>query len=90
LSNGSVDEADWGKVIATYVHPIKVAILEAMSWIGEPLSSTECSRMFPPRRHGLGVVSYHMADLLKAGLVEDTNERAARGARETYYYLVQQ
>lgn len=75
---------DWLALLGAYVHPVKVAILEAMSWIDEPLSAAELTRILAGQ--SLGVVSYHLTSLAERGVIEPVSERQARGARETYYF----
>lgn len=78
---------DWESLVPLFVHPAKVAIIEALHWIEQPLSSTELVTLFEHGKYNLGVVSYHVSSLAKAGVIEVTDERQARGARETYYYF---
>lgn len=78
---------DWESLIPLFVHPVKVAVIEALSWIGRPLSTAELSTMLAGRGHSLGVVAYHVGRLAKLGVIEVTHERQARGARETFYFF---
>jgi hypothetical protein len=87
-SNGHREFA-WEALVATVLHPVKVATIEALLWIEQPLSSTELVNLFDHRGWPLGVVSYHVSALAKLGVIEATDERQVRGARETYHYLAQ-
>jgi hypothetical protein len=78
---------DWESLIPLFVHPVKVAVIEALAWIGQPLSSAELSTILAGRAHSLGVVAYHVSRLAKLGVIEVTHERQTRGARETYYFF---
>lgn len=78
---------DWESLVPLFIHPVKVAILEALDWIEQPLSSTELATLFDERKSSLGVVAYHVSILAKVGVIEATDERQARGARETYYFF---
>lgn len=49
------------------VHPTKVAIIEAMRWIDQPLSPSDLAQAFDGAV-SLPVVSYHLASLARAGL----------------------
>jgi hypothetical protein len=37
---------DWGAFVASIVNPIKVAIVEALQYLEQPLSPTELTRLF--------------------------------------------
>ncbi|HET8956076.1 MAG TPA: hypothetical protein VFN18_10500 [Solirubrobacterales bacterium] len=68
------------------VHPIKVAILEAMVWLARPVSPVELHKMFE-YPDDLSTLSYHVARLLEMGAIEKISDRPVRGARETFYFL---
>lgn len=86
--SGEGPGVDWSALVPHTVHPVQVAIIEAMEWVGEPLSATTLKTMFAdPRDHYLAIVSYHMGKLADWGVVEKTGHRAVRGARETFYFL---
>jgi hypothetical protein len=77
---------DWESLVPLFVHPAKVAVIEALAWIGQPLSPTELVAIVGGR-YKLGSLSYHVAYLAKLGVLAVTHERQVRGARETYYYF---
>jgi hypothetical protein len=80
---------DWAALVPLTVHPVKVSIIEAMEWIGEPVSATELTDVFEePEGHYLSLVSYHMGSLVDLGAIEKIRHRPVRGARETFYFLV--
>ena len=78
---------DWESLVPLFIHPVKIEVIEAMHWIGQPLSATELSSILAPRKYKLGVVAYHVTTLAKMGVIEVTHERQVRGARETYYFF---
>jgi hypothetical protein len=78
---------DWESLVPVFIHPLKVAVVEALDWIEQPLSPNELALMFDAREWGLGIVAYHVSTLAKAGVIEVVGERQARGARESYYYF---
>lgn len=87
--NGDGPALDWAALVPLTVHPVKVSIIEAIEWIGEPVSATELTDMFEePEGHYLSLVSYHMGSLVNLGAVEKIRHRPVRGARETFYFLV--
>lgn len=88
VDKGEGDEGcDWESLVSLFIHPAKVAVIEALHWIEQPLSSTEMVNLFEDRKYNLGVVSYHVSSLAKAGVIRAIGARQARGAQETYYYF---
>lgn len=92
--NGKVTRAgdehfDWNLLVPLVVHPLKVAIVEALHWIGEAVSPTDLSRMFgeDTEDHYLSLVAYHASKLEEIGAVEVVRTRPARGALEKFYGL---
>ncbi|HWO84691.1 MAG TPA: helix-turn-helix domain-containing protein, partial [Solirubrobacterales bacterium] len=55
---------DWEALVALLVHPVKVAIIEAMDWIGEPLSATDLDRLLTGQV-GVSLISYHLRKLVE-------------------------
>lgn len=53
---------DWGGLVPLVVHPVKVAIIEAMQWIDEPLSAMDVHRMHD-HSPGTSAVAYHLKSL---------------------------
>lgn len=88
-TNGDGGAFDWESLVPLFIHPLKVAVVEALDWIEQPLSPTELALMFDEKGWTLGIVAYHVNTLLKAGVIEVIGERQARGARESYYYFPQ-
>src|SRR4029077_11552009 len=80
------EKFDWDALILLSVHPMKVAIIEAMQWIEVPLSPKELDRLFD-EEFGVSLVSYHMRTLADAGVVERVRQAAVRGAVQTFYTL---
>jgi hypothetical protein len=87
-ASGDGPALDWTALVSLAVHPVKVAIVEAMEWLQEPVSASELTDMFEdPDGHYLSIVSYHMGRLVEMGALEKTGHRPVRGARETFYFL---
>jgi hypothetical protein len=78
---------DWNALVDAYIHPAKVAILEALAWVEHPLSPAEMSRQFGFPPFNLGVLAYHVRTLVDRGIVEPVYSRGVRGSRETYYFF---
>ncbi len=77
---------DWAGLVPHFVHPIKVEIIEAMIWIGQPLSASELAQVFFSE-YDLSRVSYHLSKLAKAGVFEQVGQRQVRGAMQRFYYF---
>jgi hypothetical protein len=69
-----------------FVHPIKVAIVEALIWVDEPLSASLIERLMDDGTT-LPLISYHMRTLAGVGIVVNVKEEPVRGAVQTYYRL---
>lgn len=79
---------DWGDLALRLAHPVQVAILEAMLWMGQPLAASELFDLFgEPDEYNLSRVSYHVVRLATIGALEKTSSRQVRGAVKTYYFL---
>lgn len=77
---------DWSAVIAIYVHPMRVAIIETLSRVGEPLSTTDLRKIFGGKILGV-TISRHIAALAKVGVLEEVRQRHVRGATEKFYFF---
>jgi hypothetical protein len=77
---------NWAVLVPHIVHPVKVAIIEAMEWIEVPLSPKELDRIFG-EEFGVSLVSYHMRTLADLGVVERVRQQSVRGALQSFYAL---
>lgn len=82
---------NWPALVPRLVHPTKVAILEAMLWIGRPLSATELNEI-ACRDTALESFSYHLKRLVEVGALEVVDKLKARRSRsakkETFFFFV--
>ena len=78
----------WDAFVPHIVHPLQVSIVEAMQWIGEPLSASDLTKVIDDEKTGLSHVSYHVVKLAKTGLVEVVRTRPVRGSLEKFYFFV--
>jgi hypothetical protein len=74
----------WPALFDESIHELKIAIAEALDWIGEPLSATELWIIFD-LKHTYHNVAYHARSLEETGLTVEVWQRGARGATEIYY-----
>jgi hypothetical protein len=77
---------DWAGLVPAVVHPLKVAIIEALAWIGEPLSPSELKEVFE-RQFSISLIAYHVNKLADTGAIRAVKTRQVRGARQTFYFF---
>jgi hypothetical protein len=77
---------NWDILVPYLIHPVKVAIIEAMEWIEVPVSPRELDRVFD-EQFGLSLVAYHMRTLAEVGVVEKVRQEPVRGAVQKFYSL---
>jgi hypothetical protein len=76
----------WEALVPHLIHPTKVHVLEALLWIGQPLSAADLEKVFERKpRHGL--ISYHIKCLADPGILKCVRTRKVRGATERFYRL---
>jgi hypothetical protein len=86
--NGSAT-FDWEALVPLVAHPTKVAVIEAMTYIGRPLSASMLREVFN-WEWTLSRVSYHVTTLAKFGVLIKVGERPVRGAMERFYFFTPQ
>jgi DNA-binding transcriptional ArsR family regulator len=84
--NGNGQSFEWALLVPRLVHPLKVAIIEALEWTELPLSAKDVDRVLD-EEYGLSLVSYHMRKLAEVGAIERVEQRAVRGALQSFYAL---
>lgn len=77
---------DWEALVPLLVHPVKVEIIEAMAWVGLPLSATDLDRILRGQI-GVSLLSYHLRKLTEVGALERVRQEQVRGAMQTFYAL---
>lgn len=80
---------DWEALVPLVTHPIKVAVIEAMTYVGRPLSASMLREIFK-WEWTLSRVSYHVTTLAKFGVLTKVGERPVRGAMERFYFFTSQ
>jgi hypothetical protein len=88
-SSAKVADADfdWAAVISL-VHPLKVAIIEALRYVGRPMSASDFTNLLGGESKGLSYVSYHVRALAKDRVIEKVAEREGlRGPKEKFYFF---
>jgi len=77
---------DWATLVSLLIHPVKVEIIEALSWIDLPLSATDLDRVLRGQV-GVSLLSYHLRKLTEVGALERVRQEQVRGAVQTFYAL---
>jgi DNA-binding transcriptional ArsR family regulator len=78
---------EWEALVPCIVNPAKVAIIEALLWIDQPLSATELTRSFDDDDFNLSQISYHLSTLADAKLLTLVREKQGRGAPQKFYFF---
>jgi len=81
------DAAVWQACVPHVLHPVKVAILEAHLWIGQPLSAKDLERLFEYEPYYLSMISYHCKKLAEIEVLTLWKKRPVRGAEESLFVL---
>jgi hypothetical protein len=76
----------WDELVPRVVHPLKVAIIEALLWIGAPLSATDLKNIFDDGSN-LSLISYHLVTLAKVEALTIVRKRQGRGSVEKFYFF---
>lgn len=77
---------DWASLVPNFVHPMRVSVVEALRWTGQPLSSSDLMHVFDDE-FSVSFVSYHVRELAKVGALEKVRTRQVRGAMEGFYFF---
>jgi len=85
-SSHVVEPFDWAELVPKVIHPLKVAIIEAIWWIGRPLAPSELRLIFD-KKYGVPFVSYHVKTLVEAGVLAEVERLPVRGTTKTTYFL---
>jgi len=77
----------WDLLVPHIVHPLKVAIVEAMWWVGTPLSASDLTKLIDDPAYSLSHVSYHVGKFADCGVFKKVRQRQARGSVEKFYFF---
>jgi hypothetical protein len=82
------DRIDWEALVALVLHPLKVSTLEALTYVGEPLSATDLQELVGADEEvDVAALEDHLQQLVDAGALEVTGERRGPGTAETLYFF---
>jgi hypothetical protein len=79
----------WEPFLPHLVHPLKVAIVEALLYIGEPLSAVQFGKVLRGASEGFpeSNVRYHLNHLAELGVLALTSASPEGGSREKFFYF---
>ncbi len=77
----------WCALVPFCIHPLRVATIEALLWVGTPLSATDLKKLFDEEGKTVGLISYHVNELAKMGVLKEVRNRQVRGVTETFYKI---
>lgn len=80
------DSEFWARLSGLLLHPVQLQIIEAMLWIGRPLSASEVTRLLGDRP-SLSTVAYHFRRLATLGAIKPNKTEQVRGALKRPYRL---
>jgi Helix-turn-helix domain len=80
------EQFDWNALVPHVIHPLKVAIIEALEWVEQPLSATDFRKLLN-ERFSTPRISYHLVKLAEADAVELTRQQQVRGMTEKFYFF---
>jgi hypothetical protein len=86
MSKGGERPLDWDSLAPLLVHPLAVAILEAVEWIDQPLSASLIARMCEEER-SVSEAAYRLCELADSGALELAYECLLPGSFERFYAL---
>ena len=85
---GAGDEGfHWDLLVSRILHPVQVAIIEALNWIGRPLAPSEVVQMFESQPYTVANLDYHTKALLDHGVLLLAYTEPVRGTTKHYYVL---
>lgn len=85
-SSDAIPTFDWAALVPQIVHPDKVAIIEAMLYVGLPMAALDLHIVLGDEG-GLSHTSYHVRTLAELGVIRKVSQRQRRGATQKFYVL---
>lgn len=89
MSAPSGDERiDWAALVALLLPPLKVSILEALTYVDRPLSALDLQELVgADEGAGQPTVEEHLRQFVEAGALDSTRERQGAGASEVLFFF---
>ena len=86
IAGDEPSQFDWAALVPLAVHAVRVAIIEALQWIDQPLSASQFQEVFD-QEFSLSLISYHVKVLAEAGALDAVGSHQGRGALQTFYFF---
>ncbi|MEZ5078403.1 MAG: helix-turn-helix domain-containing protein [Solirubrobacterales bacterium] len=81
---GEAPSFRWDALVPQLVHPMRVAIIEALLYVERPLSATDMRKLLEGK-FSVSFIAYHFEQLREAGAITRVGTRQVRGAQEKFY-----
>jgi DNA-binding transcriptional ArsR family regulator len=76
----------WEELVPLLIHPLRVAIIEALRRIGEPLSTADLKEIFD-EDYALSVIAYHLSTLVAVDAIEAVSRPGSGVSAERLHRL---
>ena len=77
----------WELLTPRLLHPVKLAVVEALLWVREPMSAVGLAAMFEDSGYYAGLLSYHLREMADVGVITQAERRSVRGVYELFFYF---
>jgi hypothetical protein len=77
---------NWNALIASSVHPARVAVIEALTWVDRPLSRGQLEQLFFNSCSCIRVARYHVGMLHKLGVLEVVDDPEGDSSESFYRF----
>jgi len=84
---GSARSFDWSTLVARKINPVQVLIIEALAWIGQPLSATELASVLEGDCY-VENLTYHLKRLREIGAIRVSRREPSLGGRTKTFYVL--
>lgn len=75
----------WDAVLLSLLHPTQLLIIEALSYIGQPLSPALLNGVIDCQKVELGHLDYHCKRMVTLGILVKRRREPSRGSWENFY-----
>lgn len=77
----------WQELAPRLIHPTKIELIEALSWIGEPLTVTDFFALLAPAESSIDYLRYHLKQLDSAEVVVEVPDQSLSNPDERRYWF---
>jgi hypothetical protein len=80
---------DWGALVPLMLHPSKVAVIEALAYVGEPLSPADLHELVSVGEWAVKPrsVDWHVKALKDAGVLDVIRQETVRNSVRSYFFF---